>query len=109
MRLKDWETKGIIKVIEDFFLDNNLLLNQVALYLYGSRTDDKKRGGDIDLLLHVPSPIIIQVKECKSQIHTKIKDVIGDQKIDILIVDKNSAKEPFSSIALKNAVLIKSW
>ncbi len=109
MRLKDWERKEIIEAIESVFQKNCISLNRVTLYLYGSRTNDQKRGGDIDLLLQVPSSILPQVKEFKLQMNTAIQDHIDSQKIDILIVDTNSSNEPFSQIALEHAVLIKKW
>lgn len=58
------------------------------VWLFGSRADDSKRGGDIDILIESQR---IGFKE-KQQIRLRIQDLIGDQKIDLLIVNnvKNS-------------------
>ena len=39
----------------------------------------------------------------------EIKDRIGEQKIDILIIDTDPPKDPFSQIALEHALSIKKW
>ena len=44
MRLTEAERNSIRTII--FHLDP-----EAQIYLFGSRTDDKKRGGDIDLLI----------------------------------------------------------
>ena len=81
MRLTDYEIEAIIKSFKEVF-------KKGEIYLFGSRVDDTKRGGDIDLY-------IITSKE-NSTIDNKIKflislqDKIGEQKIDVVISkDKN--------------------
>lgn len=44
MRLAEYEKTSIRKSFEEFFEEGHI-------YLFGSRVDDTKRGGDIDLLL----------------------------------------------------------
>jgi predicted nucleotidyltransferase len=46
MRLSDAERGAIRRAIADFD-------PEAMVYLFGSRTDDTKRGGDIDLLIMV--------------------------------------------------------
>ena len=48
MRLSRKEIETILKVA------NEIYGKGVKVYLFGSRTDDNKRGGDIDLLLRTP-------------------------------------------------------
>ena len=45
MRLQSKEIQTILRVAKDIYGDG------VQVYLFGSRLDDKKRGGDIDLLI----------------------------------------------------------
>ena len=45
MRLQSKEIQTILRVAKDIYGDG------VKVYLFGSRLDDKKRGGDIDLLI----------------------------------------------------------
>lgn len=71
------------------------------VYLFGSRTDDSKKGGDIDIL-------IIGDKICHSDIY-KMKfafcNTFGLQKIDIISLEKND-ESAFKKHILSNAVLI---
>ena len=78
MRLKDHEVRAIKDSVHS--LDKN-----ARVYLFGSRVDDKKRGGDIDLI--ISSDKIS--KEDISKIKLKIFDELDEQKIDILITDIN--------------------
>jgi predicted nucleotidyltransferase len=59
-------------------------LPDAKVLLYGSRTDDSKRGGDIDLL-------VLKSGSFEKSVHLKILAAfyrrIGEQKIDLLIED----------------------
>ncbi len=62
------------------------------IFLYGSRLDDHLKGGDIDLLI-VSEKLSFSDK---IQILSEIKTQIGEQKIDILIRNKeNLNSDPF--------------
>ena len=52
------------------------------IYLFGSRLDDKKRGGDIDLYLVVKDKSNLFRKKLKFL--AKIKKELGEQKIDVV-------------------------
>ena len=75
MRLTDYE----INMIKQTFLD---IFKYGTIYLFGSRVDDNKRGGDIDLYIQTDSDDIVTKK---IKFLSKIKQLIGDQKIDIVI------------------------
>ncbi|RME17802.1 MAG: nucleotidyltransferase domain-containing protein [Bdellovibrio sp.] len=70
------------------------------VYLFGSRTDDHAKGGDIDL-------IIISEKmglEEKLRFQGAVKQQIGDQKIDVILTTQESSqKDPFISHQLSKA------
>jgi len=70
------------------------------VYLFGSRTDDKKMGGDIDLLIHSS---IIDLG-MKIQILQKMYDLIGEQKIDLIITP--DLKSPFHRQAVQAGIRI---
>jgi predicted nucleotidyltransferase len=78
MRLNKSEIEVIKSVISEFDSD-------AEVKLYGSRVDDAKKGGDIDLLI-ISDKITFSEK---LSILIKLKENIGDQKIDILIYDPN--------------------
>ncbi len=64
--------------------------NLATIYLFGSRVDDAKKGGDIDLLIlskHLTHKDI-------STIRWNFYDHFGEQKMDI-IIDDGDLNNPF--------------
>jgi predicted nucleotidyltransferase len=53
-----------------------------AAYLFGSRTDDDRRGGDVDLLLYSARPAFALAHRVASR-YAKIMDA----RLDVLVVD----------------------
>lgn len=51
------------------------------LYLFGSRTDDNKLGGDIDLFLECENPSL----KLLTKIKAKLYEALGEQKIDLVL------------------------
>lgn len=60
------------------------------VYIFGSRVDPTKRGGDIDI--YIKTKLNNQILLRKAQFLAQLKTLIGDQKID-LIVEKEENKE----------------
>lgn len=56
-----------------------------TLYLFGSRADDTKKGGDIDLLVVVPLGAKENIVNLKNSIRSRIFEKIPEQKIDITV------------------------
>jgi len=82
MRLTEYEINSIKKAFKEIFESGNI-------YLFGSRVDDTKRGGDIDLYL-VPSKKFDDERERKIKFLIRLDDYIGEQKIDVIMAkDKN--------------------
>lgn len=72
-------------------------LGTVELYLFGSRTDDNKKGGDIDLLVvsENDSEKLNHMRRATA-ILVEIKSTIGEQKIDLLFATREMLKsDPF--------------
>ena len=74
MRLSNFYQRAIKRCFRDLFGTGNI-------YLFGSRVDDSKRGGDIDLYLEIDRPPLF---DDKLKFLAKLKRVIGDQKIDVV-------------------------
>jgi uncharacterized protein len=77
------------------------LSSEAKLYLFGSRTDDDKRGGDIDLL-------VVSQKLTKKDVRLLRIDffkAFGEQKLDI-ILDKGDFKNPFNKLISQKAILL---
>lgn len=68
------------------------------VWLFGSRVDDRKRGGDIDIA--VQSGKIGRAE--RMLIRRAIVDAMGEQKIDILV--SADGRDPFFKLALEQGV-----
>ena len=76
MRLQRQEIQTILQVAHQIYGE------KVKVYLFGSRLDDTKRGGDIDLLVRnegVKKGILARIRMI-----AQLKYLLGDQKIDII-------------------------
>ena len=78
MRLSKDEVKAIKKAFKEIF-------GKGEIYLFGSRVDDTKRGGDIDLYIISPIKDFIELRKRKIDFLIKLYEYIGEQKIDIVI------------------------
>lgn len=68
------------------------------IWLFGSRTDDLAKGGDIDLLIMSDKLSLGD----RSRIRLALYEQIGEQKIDLIIVSDDT--DPFTRIALEEGV-----
>lgn len=75
MRLNRYEVQAIVATFHEVFLRG-------SVSLFGSRTDDAKKGGDIDLFLEVPDKTDLFHK--KIRFLARLKKTIGDRKIDVV-------------------------
>jgi predicted nucleotidyltransferase len=99
MRL-DNQTRDIVKNEV-----SQLLGNDAVVRLFGSRVDDAQRGGDIDLLIDVATPLTGRVKvECRLAARLFIK--LGGRKVDVLIREPNKPMTPIYEQALRQGVII---
>jgi len=74
-----------LEVIKKHFLN---IFESGEIYLFGSRVDDSKKGGDIDLYLVLENHKNLFEKKIKFL--SRIKRELGEQKIDIVFnIDKN--------------------
>ncbi len=91
MRLNEKEKNSIKENFITFFQDGEI-------YLFGSRVDDSKKGGDIDLYISTQTKENLVYK--KIQFLSHLKRDIGEQKIDVVLdygdnrlIDKKAKKE----------------
>lgn len=78
MRLTTSQIKSIKQVAAEVMGD------QARLMLFGSRADDTRRGGDIDL--YVAAPVLPPEAQLatKLKLLVKLKQQIGEQRIDLV-------------------------
>lgn len=73
-----------------------------CLYLYGSRADDARRGGDIDVYLQASRPI-----DLKTRLSTQYRlELACDTRVDLLIQNPGQPVQPIHQIAMEQGVLL---
>ncbi|MCX8027085.1 MAG: nucleotidyltransferase domain-containing protein [Thermodesulfovibrionales bacterium] len=73
--------------------------------VFGSRTDDNLKGGDIDLLIE--TPLEGNLLDEKARFLVEIKKQIGEQKIDLIVCKRHSnSNETIIEEAYKTGVAI---
>ncbi len=93
MRLK----KDIAEFIRNYVKEN---FPDAKVYLFGSRADDNKKGGDIDVLILTNEKLSFPDL---SKMRIDFYKVFGEQKID-LINFTYTEETPFKGIALSQSV-----
>lgn len=93
MRLSKTEIEAINQTIQ-------CLDDHARIRLFGSRTDDAQKGGDIDLLI-----LSEKLSDAdRGTIRLRLHEKLGEQKIDILIASDLS--DPFVRVAFNEGVEI---
>jgi predicted nucleotidyltransferase len=98
MRLSEHEILAIKQTFLKYFDDKD------ELWLFGSRIDDQKKGGDIDLYVYTKEPDIAKAFNAKISFLVDVKLLIGDQKIDMVIHAKAMQDAPIYQEARKTGV-----
>jgi len=96
VRLTEYE----INAIQETFLD---IFEKGEIFLFGSRVDDAKQGGDIDL--YISTPYKNSLVKRKIDFLVKLKRKIGEQKIDV-VLDRGK-DNPIDRVAKKGILLCK--
>ena len=81
MRLKTEEQQLIVELCRQYYPD-------CQVYLFGSRVDDAKRGGDIDLFLLTKNPVPLAEK---LRLLVELERRGLQRKIDLIIQTKHQA------------------
>ena len=95
MRITENEKKVIIEAVKNIDPD-------ARIWLFGSRVDDSKKGGDIDIAIlseKIKSDVMLEI-----QVKRFICDRMGEQKIDI--VTTSDGNEAIFKIAVKKGIEI---
>lgn len=99
MRLSEYQTKVIKEVAIETWGDD------VMVFLFGSRTDDSKKGGDIDLFIQLPDETNVQnLIRQKAQFLSKLYFLLGEQKIDVIIKTPMNHNQPIVETAKETGI-----
>ena len=87
MRLQNSEIEAIKKVTRELFGEKSNVI------LFGSRTDDTKKGGDIDLFIQCAGTFTHQeLYHMKIMFLVRVKEIIGNRKMDVMIKGLHSGE-----------------
>jgi predicted nucleotidyltransferase len=78
---------------------------QARVWLFGSRCDDRKKGGDIDLLIQANMMDIMRAMRLKIQLLMLLEQGLGEQKVDILL-QMPEDNRPIIKIAQQTGILL---
>ncbi len=76
------------------------IMPTAKIYLFGSRVDDSKKGGDIDLLILGERTLAFSEK---ALIEKDFFKAFGEQKLDLVSFEINS-NDVFKAVALNEAI-----
>lgn len=99
MRLTD-EQRRLIKQ-----LAREVIGEDVRVLLFGSRTDDGRRGGDIDLLVESPRPLPDRLG-LELRLGARLERALGGQRVDLLLVDPGLPLQPVHRAAQATGVVL---
>lgn len=73
------------------------VFGECQIWLFGSRTDDAKKGGDMDLLVVAPTEAERgRLMRLEMSFLVQLKEQIGEQKIDLVFATEESLlSDPF--------------
>ena len=74
--------------------------------LFGSRTDDSRRGGDIDLHIEAETPEMAKLANELAFLQ-ELKDRIGEQRIDLVVRPPHYESRAIDLIAVENGVSLQ--
>ncbi len=82
-----------------------LLGDDVQVTLFGSRTDDHRKGGDIDLLVEVPQAID-EPAVISARLASRISRAMGGRQVDVVLAAPNLQPQAIHQIARQTGVVL---
>lgn len=99
MRLTEQQHHKIIQIVQTYAGCD------AVVTLFGSRVDDQKRGGDVDLMISLKNPIE-NPAWLSAQIAAKISRLMHGRKVDILLSAPNLQEFEIHQIARETGVAL---
>ena len=79
--------------------------DQSRVRVFGSRLDDSARGGDLDLMLELPSPVDNPALMA-AQLAARVSRAMHGRKVDVVISAPNLMRLPIHDIAFQEGRLL---
>jgi predicted nucleotidyltransferase len=78
---------------------------EAQVKVFGSRTNDAARGGDIDLLVELPV-VMPSLARKTLQLVARLQLRIGDQPIDVLVLDPSTPRQSIHEQAASSGITL---
>ena len=75
------------------------------VFLFGSRTDDSARGGDIDLYIELDRPLDGRVTTAAA-FEADLIWALGDQHVDVVVRDPETPDQPIHQVARRRGIAL---
>lgn len=99
MRLSEVERRAIVTIARE------VIGGDVQVRLFGSRTDDRARGGDIDLMVETDRALPDRLQQ-ELRLGVQLERALGGRRVDLLLVDPTVALQPVHRVARREGVAL---
>lgn len=72
---------------------------EASVLLFGSRLDDNAKGGDVDLLLQIPTPVDNPAR-LAADFSARVTRLMEGRKVDVVLLAPNLMRLPIHEVAL---------
>ena len=100
MRLRDEDRAIIRQAVAETFGPN------AVVRLFGSRTDDSLKGGDIDLHIETDPLPDTSFPSPRSRLWAILQMRLGEQKIDLVVSERGRSPSAIERIAYRDGLLV---
>ena len=101
MRITPVQVEAILAATQD------LAGEGASVRLFGSRTNDQLRGGDIDLLIDCAQPVARPVW-LAALLMARLQRVLGERRVDVLLMAPGMADEPVHRVARADGIVLRA-
>ena len=77
----------------------------VRVTLFGSRVDDRSKGGDVDLMVEV-SNIVDEPALMGARVASRVSRAMNGRKVDVILKAPNLKSQPIHEIAMRNGIIL---
>ena len=79
--------------------------DRACIRVFGSRAREDEKGGDIDILIETDRKLPSRVATA-CRLASELQMQLGDQKIDIIIIDPETREQPIHQLARQTGVML---
>lgn len=99
MRLTDHQAQAIMQ------LAHEIAGERAQVRVFGSRLDDRARGGDLDLMLELSEPAANPALPA-ARFSAKVSRMMHGRKVDVMIAAPNLMRLPIHDMAFKEGEVL---